>query len=112
VKDLKKSGALEERAGFLQSSSKSFPRTTLSTPSKARSQRRAKMLSLLLESEKSREELRLRANIINKNTFASELFELQKTGVIERVGYNRYKIKDGWVKRVKKWLSQDHIAKL
>ena len=112
VKDLKKSGALEERAGFLQSSSKSFPKTTLSTPSKARSQRRAKMLSLLLESEKSREELRLRANIINKNTFASELFELQKTGVIERVGYNRYKIKDGWVKRVKKWLSQDHIAKL
>lgn len=112
VNSLKKGGAAEEKEGLLQSSAKGFPKNTLSRPSKLRSLRRAKILSLLLKGEKNREELREGASIANANTFSSELFSLTKMGVIERAGYNRYKIKDNSVKRVEKWLSQEHIAKL
>lgn len=38
--------------------------------------------------------------------------KLIRMGVIERIGYDRYRIRSSWIERVGKWLSQSHIADL
>lgn len=109
---LKREGWLKERHdGLLQKNWEPFPDKVLATQRESQTKRIKKSLEFLSMEKMTLVELNRRTGF-PEPTVRQLFSRLRRMGVVKRQDYRGYRITNDWIRHVKKWLSQPHIANM